>query len=249
MPYNSRADVVRLLAKRYDTKSNVKLCGFQSQLQASYVSSHIEELWYNETVCLWMTIYIERETVRWNLGRLLLAPSVFIYIYIYIYMCMINQTFTTGLLVIFCFLYTVIPQTKNFLSLSSVNKERNITNKAVASVWFIFFSTNFYRLIRFTKILQFSLTLSLSLSLCIYIYIYIITFFYLKGFEFQLSNNTQKWFCVKIWEYFSCFTHRWLPSIFIITPRQSHDNQCLQCCVSISRQWIPLISCRTARGS
>ena len=27
MPYNSQADVVRLLAERYDTKSNVKLGG------------------------------------------------------------------------------------------------------------------------------------------------------------------------------------------------------------------------------
>ena len=34
----------RLLAERYDTKSNVKLGRFRSQLQASYVSSHIEEL-------------------------------------------------------------------------------------------------------------------------------------------------------------------------------------------------------------
>ena len=58
MPYNSRADVVRLLAERYDTKSNVKLCGFQSQLQASCMSSHTEELWYNETLCLWMIIYM-----------------------------------------------------------------------------------------------------------------------------------------------------------------------------------------------
>ena len=31
---------------------------FRSQLQASYVSSHTEEFWYSETVCLWMTIYI-----------------------------------------------------------------------------------------------------------------------------------------------------------------------------------------------
>ena len=30
-------------AERYDTKSNVKLGGFRSQLQASYVSSHTEE--------------------------------------------------------------------------------------------------------------------------------------------------------------------------------------------------------------
>ena len=47
-----------MLAERYDTKSNVKLGGFRSQLQASYVSSHTEELWYNETVWLWITIYI-----------------------------------------------------------------------------------------------------------------------------------------------------------------------------------------------
>ena len=47
--------MVRLLAERSDTKSNVKLDGFRSQLQASYVCSHTEELWYNETVCLWMT--------------------------------------------------------------------------------------------------------------------------------------------------------------------------------------------------
>ena len=32
MPYNSQVDVVRLLAEWYDTKSNVKLGGFQSQL-------------------------------------------------------------------------------------------------------------------------------------------------------------------------------------------------------------------------
>ena len=58
MPYNSRADVVRLLAERYDPKSNVVLGGFRFQLQASYMSCHTEELWYNETVSLWMTIYI-----------------------------------------------------------------------------------------------------------------------------------------------------------------------------------------------
>ena len=51
--------MVRVLAERYDIKSNVKLGAFQSQLLASYVSSHIEELWYNETVCLWMTIYVK----------------------------------------------------------------------------------------------------------------------------------------------------------------------------------------------
>ena len=44
MPYNSLGDVVRLLAEWSDTKSNVKLGGFRSQLQASYVSSHTEVL-------------------------------------------------------------------------------------------------------------------------------------------------------------------------------------------------------------
>ena len=38
-------NVVRLLTERSDTKSNVKLDGFQSQLQESYVSSHTEEFW------------------------------------------------------------------------------------------------------------------------------------------------------------------------------------------------------------
>ena len=50
--------VYRPLAERKDIKSNVKLVGIQSQLEASSVSSHTEELWYNETVCLWMTIHI-----------------------------------------------------------------------------------------------------------------------------------------------------------------------------------------------
>ena len=58
MVYNSRADVVRLLAEQYDTKSNIKSGGFWSLLQVTYVSSHTEALWYNETVCLWITIYV-----------------------------------------------------------------------------------------------------------------------------------------------------------------------------------------------
>ena len=47
MPDNSLADVVHLLGEQSHTKSNVKLGGFWSELQASYVSSHTEELWYN----------------------------------------------------------------------------------------------------------------------------------------------------------------------------------------------------------
>ena len=56
--FNSRSEVVRLLAKWYDTKSNVKLGWFRSQLRASYVSIHTEELWYKETVCLWMKMCV-----------------------------------------------------------------------------------------------------------------------------------------------------------------------------------------------
>ena len=52
MPYNSRADLVRLQAEQCHTKSNVKSGGFRSQVQASYVSSHTEEFWDNETVRL-----------------------------------------------------------------------------------------------------------------------------------------------------------------------------------------------------
>ena len=66
--------MVRLLAERSDTKSNIKLDGFRSQLQASYMSSNTEELWYNETVSLWMTIYIYHG-----------FRYIYIYIYIYIY--------------------------------------------------------------------------------------------------------------------------------------------------------------------
>ena len=58
MTYSTQPDVVRLLAEWFDTKSDVKLGGFRPQLQASYVSSHTEELWYNKTDSLWMTIYI-----------------------------------------------------------------------------------------------------------------------------------------------------------------------------------------------
>ena len=71
MPNNSRADVVHILPEKYDTKPNVKLGGFRSQLQASYVSSHTEQMWYNETVCLWMTIYIYIYINIYNISPLL----------------------------------------------------------------------------------------------------------------------------------------------------------------------------------
>ena len=57
MPYNFWSDLCGLLAEQLDTKANVKLGGgVQSQLEASNASSYTEKLWYNETVCLWMTI-------------------------------------------------------------------------------------------------------------------------------------------------------------------------------------------------
>ena len=49
---------MRQLAERSDTKSNQKLGEFQSRLQAFYVYSHTEELWHNESVCVWIAIYI-----------------------------------------------------------------------------------------------------------------------------------------------------------------------------------------------
>ena len=42
---HSLADVELLLAERSDAKSNVKLGGFRSQLQASHVSGYTEEFW------------------------------------------------------------------------------------------------------------------------------------------------------------------------------------------------------------
>ena len=46
------------MAEWLDAMSSVKFGMFWSPFQASSVSSHTEELWYNETVCLRMTIYI-----------------------------------------------------------------------------------------------------------------------------------------------------------------------------------------------
>ena len=71
MSYNFPADVVHLLAVWYDTKSKVKYGGFRSQLQASYVSSHTEDLWYKRNS---LSVYDN------------------IYIYIYIYYIYLQKT-------------------------------------------------------------------------------------------------------------------------------------------------------------
>ena len=46
------------MAERYDINSNVNLGGLRTQLQASYVSSLTEELWYSLTVDDNLYIYI-----------------------------------------------------------------------------------------------------------------------------------------------------------------------------------------------
>ena len=65
--------MVRLLAERYETKLHVKLGGFWSELQTSYVSSYTEELWYIETVCLWIIIDIYIIIKFW---RFLVVPFI-----------------------------------------------------------------------------------------------------------------------------------------------------------------------------
>ena len=44
MPYNSLADVCHLRAELKDTVSNIKLGGFGSQFEVTFVSRHTEEL-------------------------------------------------------------------------------------------------------------------------------------------------------------------------------------------------------------
>ena len=50
MHYNSQTDISRLVAEWWDPKSNVKLGGFQSKLEASCVYSPTKELWFNKTI-------------------------------------------------------------------------------------------------------------------------------------------------------------------------------------------------------
>ena len=49
---DSKADVGHQNGWAVKYWSNVKLGGFQSQLETSNMCSHTEELWYKETVCL-----------------------------------------------------------------------------------------------------------------------------------------------------------------------------------------------------
>ena len=62
---------------RYPT--DVKSAGFQSQQKAYHLCSHTEELWYNETICMWM-----------------------IYIYIYIYIRYVREEICIFWIYLFC---------------------------------------------------------------------------------------------------------------------------------------------------
>ena len=57
MPYYSWADAVRLLAERYDTKSNVILCGFDPSFKCPTCLATLKSCDTTKRVCLWMTIY------------------------------------------------------------------------------------------------------------------------------------------------------------------------------------------------
>ena len=48
---------VNKMAEGLDAMSWVKFGGFQSQLEVTCVSSHTEELWYNETVWMMKNIF------------------------------------------------------------------------------------------------------------------------------------------------------------------------------------------------
>ena len=57
--------------------TGINSIGFQSQFEASFVSSHIDDWWYNETVCNWMTIYIyNNHKVPWADISLILSLSI-----------------------------------------------------------------------------------------------------------------------------------------------------------------------------
>ena len=48
----------RLIAERNDIKSNKVWAGFDPRLRRPNYLATLKRLWYNETDCLWMTIYI-----------------------------------------------------------------------------------------------------------------------------------------------------------------------------------------------
>ena len=61
MLYNQRNLIYMFIyieGEPLDISSSEKLSGFRFSFEASCVTTRTEELWYNETICLWMTIYM-----------------------------------------------------------------------------------------------------------------------------------------------------------------------------------------------
>ena len=103
------AEVANGWVVRYLT--GVKLAVFWIQHGASHVFTPTNELWYNETICLWMTIY---------------THILYIYIYIYIY---IKERF--GLVWFLCF-----NDTSTFIGYEGVHTfSKGICPKVNIIVW------------------------------------------------------------------------------------------------------------------
>ena len=100
MPYNSPAI---LLAEWYDTKSNVKLGGFQSQLQVSYVSRHTRKRLTPSPTLQCSGYWKESFQVALNYSHQLLYT--FVYIYTYIYMCIYTNIHIFMYFYIYIYIY------------------------------------------------------------------------------------------------------------------------------------------------
>ena len=64
----------------------VKSAGFRSQLRASRLSSHTDELRYNETV-MWMTIYIYIYICVCVCVCVCVCACIYVRVCVYIYIC------------------------------------------------------------------------------------------------------------------------------------------------------------------
>ena len=65
MRYNYQADVGHQMAEQQDANSKLTLGEFWSKLEVSCVSSDIEEFWYNEIICVWMTQEKQGRAHKW----------------------------------------------------------------------------------------------------------------------------------------------------------------------------------------
>ena len=89
MPYNSRGDGIRLLAERYDTKSNVKLGGFRSlDILNSFDTT-------KQFVCGWQYIYIYIYIYIYKCVRVCMRECVLTSVYTYVCMCTCDYVYTS----------------------------------------------------------------------------------------------------------------------------------------------------------